>query len=115
MLEYNIMQQTKKQILAQYILSHHKALHIQKLTLMYTLREAACTLAKPSIIVSVSKKITPKATARNYIKRVLRATLRQTLSPSVFSTFDWLWICKEPELKTDLRKEIVASLQQFAP
>lgn len=104
------MKLTPKQILGQHILAHHTVLRIRKLTLMYTPKEKERIAAKSAVIVSVSKKITPKATARNYIKRVLRATTRQTLSPAVFSGSDWLWICKEPAITKELRTEIITNL-----
>ena len=115
MLEYNRMKLTPKQILGQHILAHHTVLRVHKLTLMYTPTEKERLSAKSAIIVSVSKKTTSKATARNYIKRVLRATTRQALSPAVFSGNNWFWICKEPKITPELRREIINLLSKLTP
>lgn len=113
MVEYNRMKLTPKQILGQQILAHHTAIKIRKLTLMYTPKATNSTQQMSSIIVSIAKKITPKATARNYIKRVLRAITRQTLEPTVFKKYNWLWICKEPAISAELRKDIISTIAKL--
>lgn len=108
------MKQTPKQLLAQRVLAQHAVLRAGKITLMYTLLDkTAPTAKKPVIIVSVPKKIVPKATARNYIKRVLRATLQQNVSESMLITNIWMWICKEPKITKEMRLHLVDLLDKL--
>lgn len=108
------MRQTPKQLLAQKVLAQHKVVRAGKVTLMYTLLDQlAVQVKKPVIIVSVPKKIVPKATARNYIKRVLRATLQQNISKPMLATYVWMWICKEPKIAKEMRLHLADLLSKL--
>jgi ribonuclease P protein component len=123
MVEYNTanyrdieMKQTQKQLLAQKVLAQHNVIRAGKITLLYTPQENITITAKtPTIIVSVPKKIVPKATARNYIKRVLRATLRQNMPGSLFTSNIWMWICKEPKITKEIRLQLSDLIRKVTP
>jgi len=110
------MKQTTKQLLAQKVLSQHKTITLGKITLMYTPATSSAENAgkRPVIIVSVPKKVVPKATARNYIKRVLRAILQQNLPATVLRVNVWMWICKEPRISKDSRLQLIALVRALS-
>lgn len=105
---------TQKQKIGQQILAHHNTIRAGKITLMYTPRPDSRLREKPSIIVSISKKTAPKAVQRNYIKRVLRAFLRQTITKERLQTYDWMWICKESAITTEFLNELKEKLNIIA-
>ncbi|MCC7303881.1 ribonuclease P protein component [bacterium] len=104
------MKLSPKQIIGQKILSHHKKIKVDNITLMYTPRESSDNVKKPCIIVSVSKKISPTAVARNYNKRILRQLLRDTLKKDVLTSYNWMWICKERTVTVELKEQLQNAL-----
>jgi len=112
MVEYNIMKQTPKQLLAQKVLAQHTTLRVERITLMYTsITPDTNTQKMPVIVVSVPKKSVPKATKRNYIKRVLRAILRQNVPLEILRKNIWMWICKEPTVTKEIRLQLIEKLK----
>ena len=110
MVEYKHMVSTLKQKIAQKVLDQHSTFKHGLITLMYAPTTLTEKPLKPCIIVSISKKTAPKAVARNYIKRVLRALLRQTLKKEVLKAYNWMWICKMPEISKEARAYFQAQL-----
>jgi ribonuclease P protein component len=100
------MKLSEKQKVGQRILANNTKLSHEKILLLYTPTAATATGAKPTIIVSVPKKIVPKAVARNYIKRVLRALLRISLTKETLKAYDWMWICKAPAITKETRLQL---------
>lgn len=100
------MRLSEKQKVGQRILANNTKLSHEKILLLYTPVIAVATGAKPTIIVSVPKKIVQKAVARNYIKRVLRALLQSSLTKETLRTYDWMWICKAPAITKETRLQL---------
>lgn len=98
-----------RQEMSQKILQDHKSLSIGKVTLLF--RQSTISQKKPIVIISISKKVVPLAVSRNYIKRVLRQVLRESLPVTTYQTHNWMWIVKEPTLTPELRKSINSTLQ----
>lgn len=107
------MQQSQKQIIAQQILSQHSYIKAGKTTLMYTPRLQINITTKACIVVSVSKKISPKAVARNYNKRVLRAILRENTKKKLLLAHNWMWICKDVTITKELRIELIEKIKSI--
>ncbi len=110
MVEYNIMKLSLKQRIAQQILAQHSSIRFDTLVLMYSpIQDPAPT--KPIIVISVSKKVTPKAVDRNYNKRVLRAAMRESLPKELLIKYNWMWVCKAPLITKELRFKLNDTLK----
>lgn len=108
------MKLSPKQVIGQKILAHHKSLKVENITLMYTPSEISDNVKKPCIIVSVSKKISPTAVARNYNKRILRQLLREHVKKEVLNNHNWMWICKAPTVTPEIREQFKNALLTLA-
>lgn len=104
------MKLSPKQVIGQKILAHHKSIKVGNITLMYTPIEGSESVKKPCIIVSVSKKISPTAVARNYNKRILRQLLRDHVEKKALNNHNWMWICKTPTVTPEVREQLKTAL-----
>ena len=107
------MKLSPKQLIGQKVLAQHQTLKIDRITLMYAPTTVEEATKKMCIIVSVSKKITPKAVHRNYNKRVLRALLREIIPSEKRSAYNWMWVCKESLITKELRLKLQEALSKL--
>lgn len=96
------MKLSEKQKVGQRILANNTKLSYENILLLYTPAELPLK-SKPTIIVSVPKKIVAQAVARNYIKRVLRSALRNSLNKDTLVKYDWMWISKTKAITKEMQ------------
>jgi ribonuclease P protein component len=101
-------QLSSKQKRAQEIIKTNSAISVRGVRFMYTAKKSVAL--KPVIIVSISKKIIAKATQRNLVRRQLKGLLTDIAYREHLAKYDWMIICKERAITSELRKLITDSL-----